>query len=208
MPREGNCPVSNRTGCLGVPILPKQPLKQYVNAGPVSLIRETLLPRQGDFFWQRSGSSSFQVPKDSIPLGLYYRRHTHLPLLLASCPPFCSLLSLLVQKHCGRSWSLFLIPPGSKHCASSFWTEIYSQQRTQRIQGLCKAESRPCVPPTCMTGLCSHAEVAAAALHPIPTRPLTHSLFNNLFWLFFFLPTVIYNDFTYNTPLIMVQHKQ
>lgn len=51
MPREGNCPVSNGTGCLGVPILPKQPSKQYVNAGPVSPIRETLLPRQGDFFW-------------------------------------------------------------------------------------------------------------------------------------------------------------
>lgn len=63
-------------------------------------------------------------------------------------------------------------------------------------------------PTTYITRLCSHAEVAAAALQPISTRPLPHSLSNHLFWLFFFLPTIIHSDFTYNAPFNMVQHKQ
>lgn len=98
-------------GCFCVPIL----LKQSSNS--ISMHGQCLwsVPTQAMrfFFWQRSGSSSSWLPIGSIALGPYYRRHTHLPLLLAICPPFCGFLSLLVQRHHGclglYFWSLQVV---------------------------------------------------------------------------------------------------
>lgn len=95
MPR-GNFQQGN--GCLCVLILPKQSSQQYIYRGPVSLIS----PYPGnEIFFSSRADSSFWLPIDSTHLGPYYRRHTHLPLLLAICPPFCGFLSLLIQRHHG-----------------------------------------------------------------------------------------------------------
>lgn len=64
------------------------------------------------FSWQKSGSSSW-LCIDSIPVRPHYRRHTHLLLLLAICPPFCGFLNLLVQRYHGSLglyfWSLQVV---------------------------------------------------------------------------------------------------
>lgn len=152
-------------GCFCVPILPKQSSKQHLHMWPT-------VPTQAMTFF--SGSNLVLFLPD-CPEIVFPQDHTIEGIPASLAISNLSTLLWLSKLTCSKApwgcWSLFLIPPGSKHCASSFWTENQSQQRTQRKQRLCRDGSRPCVPPTCITGLCSHAEVAAAAPPLSPPDP-------------------------------------